>query len=62
MKNVKHKPMVAIMLEEMMPNCRIEGLDYINMQDYEWELDSPAFIKALGNEETQEKHTGKSIS
>ena len=54
MKGVKQKPLVAILLEEMLPECKIEGLTYIGMENYEWETDTHIPVFLLGGGEPQE--------
>lgn len=32
MPGVLHLPLVTLMMEEMLPNCRIDGVDYTNSE------------------------------
>lgn len=62
MPKVRHKPMVALMLEEMLPLCRVEGISYIDCKDYEWEQvnEIPTFLEHLSKIDKSMKNDVKS--
>ena len=47
MPNIRNQALTAIMIEEAIPNCVVEGIDYTNMdlEDNSDDSNLPKFIK-----------------